>query len=548
MPPFSATSTIFAPRQALAGGLMLALLLALQATPANESAADGEAAVPPARQEDPRFDVWEYQVSGSTLLPAQDIERTVYPFLGPGRTIEDVEAARLGLETLFRDAGYGTVVVDLPEQDVVDGVVRLDVVEGKVARLRITGSRYFSLGRIRSYVPSLAQGSVPHLPAVQKELQRLNQASSDRVITPVLRPGSTPGTLEVELKVDDELPLHASLELNDRYTLNTERLRLNAEVRYGNLWQREHAISAAYQVAPQNRDNVEVFSTTYTFRLPDSDKLITLYGVKTSSDVAAIGTLGVVGDGIIAGFRGTLPLPPATDYFHSISVGGDYKDFGESIALLGADSLNTPISYVSWSALYNGVRLADTHQTELSIGVTLALRDLGNTKKEFQDKRFLAKPNFAYVTGTLSHRHDLPYGLEIFATANGQLADSPLISNEQFGIGGIGSLRGYLESQQFVDDGVRASVELRSPNLVDGWWDPLNNFRTIAFVEGARGRIQDPLPGQRETFTLWSAGAGFRLNALRDFAAEFDWAVPFKASGEIDKGQSRVHFSLGYDF
>ena len=516
---------------------------------------------------EPTFDVWEFQIEGNSLLTATEIERAVYPHLGPARTIVHVEAARTALETLFRDKGYGTVIVDLPEQDVIDGIVLLRVVEGTVERLRISGSRYFSLGRIKSYVPSLAEGEVPHLPTVQKELATLNQANRDRVITPVLRPGKAAGTLEVDLKVDDELPLHASVELNDRYTLNTERLRLNAEVSYSNLWQKEHTISAAYQVAPENRENVEVFSTTYSFRLPDSDKLITLYGVKTSSNVAAIGTLGVVGDGIIAGFRGTLPLPSLDGYFHSFTVGGDYKDFGESIELLGADSLNTPISYVSWSALYNGVSIAEHGTTELSLGVTFALRDLGNTLKEFQNRRFLAKPNFAIVSGSLTRQQPLPYGFELVGAMNGQVADSPLISNEQFSMGGFKSVRGYLESQQFVDDGVRGSLELRTPNLGD-WlpemalWNPLNDFRIHLFVEGATGRVLEPLPLQDESFSLWSAGLGFRVLAFRDFEAEFDWALPFRSGGVIerspltgdplsfavDDGESRVHFRMKYGF
>ncbi|MEX2481317.1 MAG: POTRA domain-containing protein, partial [Gammaproteobacteria bacterium] len=492
----------------------------------------------------PRFDVWEYQIEGNSLVEGALIERAVYPHLGPDRTIDDVEAARSALEKVYREQGLGTVLVDIPEQDVVAGIVRLTVTEGAVGRLKVTGSRYFSLGRIRSQVPSLAEGSVPHLPAVQKELQRLNQASPDRTVTPVLRPGSTPGTLEVELKVDDELPLHAKVELNDRFTQNTERLRLNAEVRYGNLWQREHAISAAYQVAPENRDNVEVFSSTYSFRLPDSDKVVTLYGVKTSSDVAAIGTLGVVGDGIIAGLRATLPLPALGAFYQSLTLGGDYKDFGESIDLLGADTLNTPINYHVWNALYSGVYLGDDADTEVSIGLTVALRGLGNNTREFQDKRFRAKPNFAFLTAAFSHLRPLPLGAQIYAALDGQVADSPLISNEQFGVGGVQSIRGYLESQQFFDDGLRASLELRSPDFGQRLWSPLSSARLHGFVEGASGRIQDALPGQPATATLWSAGLGFRLAAFDDFQAEFDWAVPFKASGTVDDGDSRVHFRL----
>jgi len=521
-----------------------------QAPDSDSGAASGAAGEPQASADpdQPRFDIWEFAIAGNTLLEARLVERAVYAHLGPERTIEDVEAARQALESAYRDAGYGTVLVDIPEQDVVNGVVELRVVQGEVERLRVTGSRYFSLGRIKAGVPSLAEGQVPYLPDVQDDLAQLNRATPDRRITPVLRPGRTPGKLEVELKVDDSLPLHAGVELNDRYSRDTERLRLNANVRYDNLWQREHSWSLAYQVAPQNRDNVEVFSSTYMFRIPDSNRIVTLYGVKTSSDVATVGTLGVVGEGTIAGVRGTLPLPAFDGYFHSLTLGLDYKDFGESIELLGADSLNTPISYQMWSLSYSGTWIGEHGETELGVILNAAPRGLGNTEKEFENKRFQSKPNFIYMTVRLSRLQPWWFGSQLYGLFEGQVADSPLISNEQFAFGGVQSLRGYLESQVFVDDGLRATVELRSPSFGPWLWERLERLRVHGFVDAAHGRIQQPLPGQDIDFTLWSTGLGLRLGAFDGFDAELDWALPLKDSGDIDAGESRVHFSLGYDF
>ena len=85
-------------------------------------------------------------------------------------------------------------------------------------------------------------------------------------MTPVLRPGKTPGTVEVDLKVKDELPLHGSLELNDRYSTDTSRLRLSAMLRYDNLWQKEHSFSLQYQTAPEKPGEVKVWSGTYLAR------------------------------------------------------------------------------------------------------------------------------------------------------------------------------------------------------------------------------------------------------------------------------------------
>lgn len=105
------------------------------------------------------FDLWELRVKGNTLLDKKQLEMTIYPFLGPKKTIDVVEQARSTLENLYQMQGYKTVSVDIPEQDVVNGVVYLQVVEGKISRLRVKDSRYFSLGKIKSAVPALGKGT-----------------------------------------------------------------------------------------------------------------------------------------------------------------------------------------------------------------------------------------------------------------------------------------------------------------------------------------------------------------------------------------------------
>ena len=78
----------------------------------------------------------EYRVDGARKLPQRAIEEAVYPFLGPGRTKEDVEQARAALEQAYHDRGFQTVAVQVPEQQVKRGIIHLQVVERMVGRLR----------------------------------------------------------------------------------------------------------------------------------------------------------------------------------------------------------------------------------------------------------------------------------------------------------------------------------------------------------------------------------------------------------------------------
>ncbi len=166
-----------------------------------------------------KFDVWEFQVEGATLIPRIRIEKAVYPFLGPQKTIEAVERARTALQNAYRDAGFATVVVDIPEQQVSEGVVRLRVTESKVGTVRVTGSRYYSQGRILAQVPSVAPGMTPNFAAFQSDLQSVNRFPGSRV-TPILKPGRESGTTDVELNVEDKNPLSGSLELNKHHSPN----------------------------------------------------------------------------------------------------------------------------------------------------------------------------------------------------------------------------------------------------------------------------------------------------------------------------------------
>lgn len=532
--------------------LLLSLLLVINAAAAAAAAPEAPAAGDAAAEQgrSVSFDVWEFRVRGRSVLPRTLVERAVYPFLGPDRSVQDVEAARAALETLFRDQGYPTVIVNIPEQDVSDGVVALDIVQGRVERLRISGATYFSLGRIRREVPALAEGEVPNLPRVQEQLQNLNQANADRRITPVFRPGRRPGTVEVELKVKDELPLHGSVEVNGRNTADTSRTRLTGNLRYDNLWQRMHSLSLQYQVSPEEPEEVQVFAATYVVPVGSGQDRLALYAINSESDteISGTGALAVVGNGTIVGARWVRPLDGSPGYSHSLTLGGDYKDFDEAIELVGADSLDTPIDYTKFSAQYSGNLIGEQALTRFSTGVNFGVRGLGNDEDEFEDKRFQARPNFVYLTASLNHEREFAGGLRLRGRLEGQVAGQPLISNEQFSTGGADGVRGYFESQALADDGLAGSLELYSPSLARHLHAQIDDLRFLVFADAARLQINDPLPGTDDRIELYGVGAGLRLSAFRHVNASLDLAWPLIDAEDVDKGDSRAHFSVNYDF
>ncbi len=520
---------------------------------ANVAAAEASAAAEQSAAQ-PRFSIWEFRVKGNTLLQQTAIELTLTPFLGPDKNFDSVQEAASRLERSYRDAGYPTVLVNIPEQDVVGGVVELEVVEGKVARVRVSGSRYFLPSEIKQQVGSLQQGQPMHVPSFQADLNRVNGASSDLRVTPVLKPGRTPGTVDVDLRVKDELPLHGSLELNNHNSMDTSETRASASVSYDNLWQKHHSISVQLQTAPEQPDESRVLAGTYIFPVVDDVSRVALYAVKSESEVSALTDLTVVGNGEIYGARFVRALGSTRGYVHSLSLGMDYKDFDESVNLVGADTDNTPIRYSSLTAMYNGSFLGEDYTTRMGFSVTQGMRNFlgGGEQDEFQNKRYFSHPNFFYLQGTLKHQERFDSDWRINGRSKFQIADSALISNEQLGAGGADSVRGYYESQEMGDNGVVASVDVETPDVLESKAE----LRTRWFVDAAWLQLKDAISTDQygnnrrvETEdTLYSSGLGLDYRMQKYLSFTLDAGVALKESTDIEEGDVRAHASVVLDF
>ncbi len=488
----------------------------------------------------------EYRVQGAHKLSKGDIEEAVYPFLGPGRSATDVEEARAALEKAFKDKGYQTVSVQIPAQSAAAGVVLLQVLENTVGRLRVRGSRYFSPAQIKKEAPSLAEGSVPNFNAVTQDIVALNQLS-DRRITPSLRTGIIPGTVDIDLEVKDTFPLHGSVEINNRYSIGTTELRLNGAISYNNLWQLGHSIGFSFQLAPERLDDARVYSAYYLARFPGVSWLsLLLQGTKQDSNVSTLGGAAVAGRGDIIGARAIVTLPPAKNFYHNLTLGFDYKNFDQNLTISGQNVV-TPITYYPLTLAYEATWAEKGSVTALNTGVTLALRGLGSDEAEFDFNRFKAGGNFIYLRGDLGHTHDLPEGFQLFEKIAGQVASEPLINSEQFSAGGLATVRGYLESEVLGDDAVLGTLELRSPSFLKGPVER-NELRLYAFVEGGTVFVDSPLPDQQSSFQLASIGIGTRFHLYNHFNGSLDLGLPLISQVETQAYNPRLTFRVWADF
>lgn len=498
-------------------------------------------------EETPKLFIREFQVSGNSTLEPKQIERVLYPFTGPDKTLESIEEARLTLEKLFQDQGFPTVAVNLPAQNVATGVVQMQVVEGPTNLVKISGADYFTLSEIRAKLPSLQSGQVLYLPAAREELAEVNRLNRDLSVTPVLKPGVVPGTLDIELKVKDELPVHGRFELNNRYTENSTQTRLSGNLSYDNLWQRSHSASLQYQVSPEDLDQVAVLVGTYVFPITTNGKMA-LYAVRSESDVPAVDVLSVLGKGFILGARWIEPLAGLKQYYHNFTFGFDYKDFDDS-----ADDLPiASIEYSQFSIDYSGTYFTERFSQKLSAGMTFAPEGLGNSADEFQSKREIndeeySDASYAYWKLGSESTWRLASGESLFLELGAQLSDALLISNEQVSIGGEDTVRGYLDSSASGDYGFWNRFEVRARDLV---WDSVDikSAQFFAFFDAGMTKLHEVSNEQTQKFHLAGTGLGLRLNGQHGWFADTTWAQALREAGTIDAGHNRVHFNLGYEF
>jgi hemolysin activation/secretion protein len=498
-----------------------------------------------------RFDIMEYVVDGNTVLAVPDIEEAVYPFLGESRTADDVDGARKALEDAYQSRGYQTVQVSIPQQGVDSGIVHLQVVENPVGRLRVVDAKYHLPSEIKETAPAVAEGKVLNMKDVQNDIVALNQQPGLKV-TPQLKAGKAPGTVDVDLQVEDTLPLHASVELNNQYNQSTQPLREVTSVSYDNLWGIGHSISASYQIAPQKPSDAEVFSGSYLAHIPDTSLSLLAYGVASNSDVAALAGTDVIGRGNITGLRGILNLPGTEHFFQSATIGIDRKDLTQNVVTGGIPS-NAPVLYYPITLAYHASRIdgdpkAGGTETDFDASANFALPGVGSDSMKFDPQRFNALKQYFYFKAGVTRTQPLPWGMVLFGKLDGQITGDSLLSSEQLSAGGESSVRGYVEAERIGDYGGRTTLELRSPSF-GAWVSPkINEWRVLGFFDGAALFLRNPLPGEHSSFSLAGVGVGTRLVAFDDFNAALDLAFPL-IDGAVSKPDSlRVHFRVSEGF
>lgn len=134
--------------------------------------------------------------------------------------------------------------------------------------------------------------------------------------------------------------------------------------------------------------------------------------------------------------------------------------------------------------------------------------------------------------------------------ADGQWSSEPLVSTEQYGAGGVNSVRGYHEGEVFGDTGWHVSLEQQTPaHVVGSVYDgaPLT-IRGSVYMDYADVYLLDPPQGRQARTPLWGTGFGFSAATGSHWQAQFLFSWPLLSAGTVSAYQPFFNFALTAQF
>jgi len=498
---------------------------------------------------EPRFDVQRYEVSGNTLLSKEQIDRVLAPYVGPQRQLADVRRAQADLGVAYRELGYGTVQVILPEQNINASVIRFRVLQPTVGKLSVEGNKHFNNDNIRYSLPSVKPGEIPNSGAIARNLQMTSEHPVKRT-TLILRTSENPENVDVNVKVEDDKPWRVVATLDNTGNGDTGYLRSGIGFQHTNLFNRDHTVSAQFITSPTHTSKVGIFGIGYHapyYRLNSSVDVFAGYSDVNSGTVQ--GLFSVAGSGTVFGARWNYYLPKWGTADQKLSFGIDHRAFRNEVTV-GGIGIIPDITIRPVSLTYSGAIKGASSEINYSAGLSTNIPG-GNDGKaaDFQRSRAFANENYTIFRYSASILAGFGKDWQARAAMSGQYTEDALVVGEQFGLGGPESLRGFLVREISNDKGVSAQFEVFTPDLArnaglpDGF-----RLRAVGFYDYGAVSRNKPLPAEQASKTLSDVGVGIRMYYGKLLSLRVDVAHVLRDGGTRQAGDNRISAGLALVF
>lgn len=504
-----------------------------------------------------RFEISRFDVSGNTLLSATEIDGAVAPFTGKARDFGDVQRALEALEALYHARGYNVVTVQLPEQELDGGVVRLHVLQTRIGKVTVEGNRAFSLDNIRRSLPALREGETPNLTRVSANLKLANENPAKKLKLSLgsgAQDDTGVDTVDARIEVIEERPWTLMANFDNTGTGATGKTHAGLVLQHANLGGRDHVGSLQYTTTVEEPSQVAVWALGYHVPLYAQGAALDLYASYSDVDsgvvTAGLFDLAVSGRGAVYGARYSKVLAKRTlggrELEGRLLVGLEVKAYKNSVVFFNQDFGNN-VTVRPLSIGYLGRMAMD--KGDINVAATL-LRNIPGGSRGAQEDFTLARSGAkaGYTALRLAGVSSSTIGSSDWLTrvlANGQYSPDALVPGEQFGAGGSTSVRGFDERALAADSGLGLNLEVYTPNLCSrsGW-----QCRLLGFYDSAYGKRNKALPGELRSTAIASAGVGLRFSVGRAASLQVDYGnvVEKGALSGVDKDRLHVRVGLAY--
>lgn len=470
--------------------------------------------IPTPAPEGVRFELRDVEVQGSTILQTE-IAELIAPLRGQQVSFADLVNLRAAITQLYIDNGYVTSGAFLPNnQDLSSGIVQIQVIEGQLEQIQITGLQRLRPAYVRDRLELAADTPLNQQDLIEAlQLLQLNPLIGQ--VNAELTAGSAPGRSVLLVAVQEAEAFNLSLGANNARSPSLGSNQLSLAAAHNNLFGLGDSLSTSYGLT----EGLDQFSLRYALPVNPQEGTVSLgysrdEGRVVAEDFARLGIRSSSETFSIA-FRQPFYRSPQTEF--AIGLGLDlrrsqtflFEDEPYSFSA-GAENGGSNLTVLRFSQEWvdrDATRVLAA-RSQFSLGLNAfdaTVNDSGT------DGEFLAwLGQFQYVQ-RVSPR------LLLVSRVAAQLTPDSLLSLERFGFGGVDTVRGYAQNQRVTDNGVLGSIEARFAI------DAADRLQLVSFVDAGYGwnnRAPDPLD------PLVGVGVGLRWLASPNLALQLDYGIP----------------------
>ncbi|MDX1435030.1 MAG: ShlB/FhaC/HecB family hemolysin secretion/activation protein, partial [Gammaproteobacteria bacterium] len=479
-----------------------------------------------------------------------------------GMTIGQIQEVAAAITERYRRAGFILAQAFIPAQEVDDGVVTIEVFEGKLGNVRIEGNEMYSDDILARPFDDLIDAPV-QAGAIESAILTASDYPGVRVFG-VFQPGTEVGETDLIVRVQDERRFYAGVRLDNYGTRYTGQDRFFVDVAVNNLTGAGDRLYGAY-LNQFNPTNGRFWLVEYERPIWQPGMSIGVSAQDNPFDVGSdLEQLGLSGQSQIfqVFLRRSLLRSRQENVWSSLT-------WRRSIATTSQDSIDLFEDDLSVLELEFDFDSIDSRARGINLGVigfTFGLGDLlgGHGDDEARTQTpppsrqggsgQFASNDFYKVYGGYSRLQKLGEEVSLLVRTDGQWTKSLLTSLEQFSIGGPTSVRAYPVAEALTDIGVFGSLELtinapgfaQVPAFQGFTWGQL--LRVSFFTDFAWGALNDPDPSEEDSASFAGYGAGISFGIPGRLQGRLQYATPFGSQRPSDGDTSHWWFDLTYQF